>query len=198
MASIIKVDEIQNSAGTPLLVNGYPRQPGQVIETLAGVCDGSSVTVASGTYTLQNVTAQQAFSTTYLDITGSTIAYTPPPGTTCVVYRFTFMFYWQNTQHSIQHFKFFIDGVEVIYARHNRSADYFESRYTFEWPIAIGGVANPNTGRQATWGSAKTLKMMSRRYAAGSNGGDMHGTVYWDGVGSNQFSIPSISVIAIA
>jgi hypothetical protein len=198
MASIIKVDEIQNSAGTPLLVNGYPRQPGQVIETLAGICDGSSITGASGTYSTENVTAVQAFSTTYLDITGSTLAYTPPPGATCVIYRFAFAFYWQNVQHSIQHFKFFIDGVEVIYARHNRSADYVESRYTFEWPIAIGGSSNTNTGRQATWTSPKTLKMMSRRYAAASNGGQMHGTFYWDGASSTQFSIPSISIVAIA
>lgn len=198
MASILKVDEIQNTAGTPLLVNGYPTQPGQVIETLASVCDGSAMTGVSGTYTSETVTAVQAFSTTYLDVTGSTITYTPPPGTTCVVYRFTFMFYWQDTAHSIQHFKFFIDGVEVVYARHNRSAQYNEQRYTFEWPIAIGGSPNTNTGRQATWTTPKTLKMMSRRYAAASNGGQMHGTYYWDGVASTQFSIPSISIVAIA
>jgi hypothetical protein len=198
MASIIKVDELQNTTGQPLLVNGYPRQPGQVIEMLSSVCDGSAVTGASGTYNTEAVTTVQAFSTTYLDITGSTITYTPPPGTTCVTYRFTFMFYWQNTAHSIQHFKFFIDGVEVVYARHNRSASYNEQRYTFEWPIAIGGSTDANTGRQATWTSPKTLKMMSRRYANASNGGQMHGTTYWDGVGSTQFSIPSISIVATA
>lgn len=198
MASIIKVDEIQNTAGTPLLVDGYPRQPGQVIETIAGVCDGSSVTGASGTYVLQNVTSAQGTDATYADITGSTITYTPPSGATCVVYRFSFSYYWQSVQHSIQHFKFFIDGVEVVYARHNRSADYFESRYTFEWPIAIGGSPNTNTGRQATWTTSKTLKMMTRRYATNSHGGNLHGTTYWDGTGSNQFSIPLISITAIA
>lgn len=198
MASILKVDEIQNSAGTPLLVNGYPRQPGQVIEKIAGVCDGSSVTGESGTYTLPNVTTQQDFTATYADITGSTITYTPPTGTTCVIYGFSFSYYWQSVQHSIQHIKFFIDGVEVVHARHNRSADYFESRYTFEWPIAIGGSPNANTGRQATWATPKTLKMMARRYATSSHGGAMHGTFYWDGVGSNQFSAPLLTITAIA
>ena len=39
--------------------NSVIEQEGQVLETLAGVCDGSSVTVSSGTYTLENVTARQ-------------------------------------------------------------------------------------------------------------------------------------------
>lgn len=198
MASTIKVDNIQNSSGQDLFVNGYSRQPGQIIETISGVCDGSSVTGASGTYTLPNVTTQQDFTATYADVTGSNITYTPPTGTTCVIYSFSFSYHWQSVQHSIQHIKFFIDGVEVVHARHNRSADYFESRYTFEWPIAIGGSPNANTGRQATWTTPKTLKMMSRRYATSSHGGAMHGTTYWDGTSSNQFSMPSIRITAIA
>lgn len=198
MASVLTVDNLKNTAGQDLLVNGYPRRPGQTIETLMSVCDGSSFTGASGTYTTETVTAIQSISTTYLDITGSTILYTPPPDATCVIYRFNFAYYWQTTAHSIHHFKFFIDGNEVVQARHNRSAQYLENRYTFEWPIAIGGITNANTGRQATWTSPKTLKMMSRRYAAGSNGGNLHGTTYWDGAGGVQFSIPSISLIAIA
>ena len=198
MASIIKVDNIQNTAGTTVLENGYPTQPGQVIEYLTSQCDGSSLTGLSGTFTWQNVTAAQGTDATYVDLTGSTIAYTPPPNATKVIYQFTFGYNWQSVAHSIQHFKFFIDADEVVYARHNRSAQYFESRYTFEWIIPIGGVANTNTGRQASWSSNKTLKMQTRRYATSSHGGSIHTTTYWDGVGGSQFNIPTLTLIAIA
>ena len=50
---------------------------GQILETLAGVCDGRSVTVESGTYTLPNVTSTQLTTTSYEDISGSnSILYT--------------------------------------------------------------------------------------------------------------------------
>ena len=68
--------------------NSVIEQEGQVLETIAGVCDGRSVTVSSGTYTLQNVDAKQDLSTTYVDLTGSTINYKPPPGTKQVIYKF--------------------------------------------------------------------------------------------------------------
>lgn len=194
MASIINVDNIQNLSGTNVIVNGYPRQPGQIIEYLARPCDGGTMTGASGTYTVQNVTTQQGVTDSYADVTGSSIAYTPPTGAAYVVYRFTFGIY-SVTTHDIVDFKFFIDAAEVVYARHNRSGQYIENRSTFEWTIPIGGVANPNTGRQATWTSAKTLKMQTRRYGA-SNYGNLHGSRYWDGGGSNQFQIPSISIQA--
>ena len=59
-----------------------------ILEMFSGVCDGRSLTVSSGTYTLQNVTAYQSLTDSYADITGSEITYTPPSGTTTVVYRF--------------------------------------------------------------------------------------------------------------
>ena len=41
---------------------------GRVLETLAGVCDGRTVTVSSGTYTLPNITQVQDLTTTYVDV----------------------------------------------------------------------------------------------------------------------------------
>lgn len=196
MVSKLKVDELQNSSGQTLSVNGYPRQPGQIIEVLASPCDGSSVTVGSGTYTVQNVTTQQTLSTTYQDLTGSTITYTPPTGATKVIYEFCFAMRWEQ-DHAITHHKFFIDGVEVVYARFNRSGRYPEDKITFEWPIAIGGGANTNTGRQATWTTAKTLKIQSRWYGTG-NSRNAHGTTYWDGITLNVFIMPTIKITAIA
>jgi len=186
---------IANSTGSLVLVNGYPRQPGQIIEYLASPCDGSTIVGASGSYTVQNVTTQQSVPTSYVDVTGSSITYTPPAGATRIIYRFTWSGYWVNA-HGINHYKFFIGGNEILYARHCRSAQYSEDKYTFEWPIAIGGSTNYNVGRLATWTTPLLMKMQV--YGYGSNSKNLHGTTYWDGGGSNQFSIPHISIIAIA
>jgi hypothetical protein len=198
MVSIIKADTIQGTSGATHFSNGYPQRPGQVIEYLSSPCDGSTITGYNGTtYTWPNVTGQQAdTSYAYADMTGSSISYTPPTGTTKVVYRFEWSAYWLDA-HAITHNKFFIDGTEVLWARHSRSAYYHENRTPFEWTINIGGVGNTNTGRQATWTTAKIMKMQWRAYGA-SDRMYLHGTTYWDGTGGNQFCMPHLSVIAIA
>lgn len=197
MASILQVDDIQNTSGTNLLVGGYPRMPGQIIEVLTSPCDGSAVVVGSGTYTVGNVSAVQVLDANYTDITGSSISYTPPTGTTRVRYIFQYNFYWPSGSHCISNHKFFLDGVEVVYARHSRSAVYPEGRYSFEWTVAIGGTPNTNTGRIATWTGAKIMKMQARFHAAG-NPMNLHGTTYWDGASSVQLGIPVITVMALA
>ena len=70
------------------LTNQYSITEGQVLETLAGVCDGRSVSVSSGTYTLEDVTTYLETTTTWTKLTGSEINYKPPPGTKQVIYNF--------------------------------------------------------------------------------------------------------------
>ena len=65
---------------------------GQILETLTGVCDGRTVTVSSGTYTLQNVDTAYDTTTSWSELTGSTIDYTPPTGAKQIVYDFKFNF----------------------------------------------------------------------------------------------------------
>ena len=59
---------------------------GPVLEDFFYPCNGETVTTSAGDITLQNVTGAQTGTTTYTDITGSTIAYTPPAGTKTVIY----------------------------------------------------------------------------------------------------------------
>lgn len=194
--STLRVNNIDNTAGVDLLVNGYPRQPGQIIEYLSSPCDGSSVTVGSGTYTFQNVTGIQALTANvFNDINGSTIVYTPPAGTTRVIYKFYYAMGWDQ-DHAISYHKFFIDGVEVTNAKFNRSGRYPEDKYAFEWPIAIGGAATPASGRQATWTTPKTLKMQAADYGD-SNSRFLHSGNYGQLSGS-ALSQPTLTIIAIA
>lgn len=175
----------------------YYYRPGEIIETIGGPCDGSTVTGVNTTYTLQNVTGQQDPGASYVDINGSAIAYTPPIGTTKVRYEFSFTRYWQYT-HEIMHFTFFVGTNEVVYARFNDSTQYYPERIIhFSWTIPIGGASNTNTGRLSSWNSPLILKMQVRDYST-SNGGALHGTNYWNGTGSNQFHMPNINITAIA
>ena len=194
--TVLRSNVLQNTAGVDLLVNGYPRRPGQIIECLTSPCDGSSVTVGSGTYTFQNVTTWPGIAYSYTDLTGSALTYTPPAGASRVVYKFDFGMWWQN-DHSINHFKFFIGDNEVLFARHNRSGRFPEYKGPFEWPIAIGGTANTNTGRLASWTTPITLKMQWRAYGSG-NAGQPHVTYYWDGAVGNFLVMPTLTITAIA
>ena len=192
--SSVTADIVENSAGQRTLVDGYPARPNRILEYLAGPCDGSSVTVASGTYTMPLVTAQQGGSAAYQLVTGSNIYYCPPPGTRVVRYQFTFSIYWVSA-HAINDYKFYIGDNEILRARFNRSSQYPEEKYQFSWSIPITGTDNFNTGTVASWNEAKHLYMTFRWYGA-SNNSNHHGTRYWDGAGSNQFNIPILSIIA--
>ena len=131
---------------------------GQILEIVSSVCDGSTV----NGYTFQNVSALQNFTTSYADVTGSSISYTPPAGATQVVYEFNYHAGFQDN-HAIASLKFFIDSDEVVYGRHTFGAiDNFHGRLTFKWIINIGGSADTNVGRLASWSGAKTLKLQGR------------------------------------
>ena len=53
---------------------------GAVLEEFCSPCDGSAITVRSGTYTVGTVSAVQNATTSFADLTGSSIDYTPPSG----------------------------------------------------------------------------------------------------------------------
>lgn len=198
MVAVAKVSQIQNANGNVLLDNGYPRQPGRIIEVLTSPCDGSEVKVASGTYRFENITTQQVTTTAYQKLTGSYIRYVPPVGATRVTYNFQCNSYWV-TDHAINHYKFYIGDEEVYYARHCRSGRLMEDRLVFDWTISIGQAVSPNInyGQLTSWTQPRDLYMMVRMYGASDNN-NMHGTYYWDGAGSNQLGIPILTITAFA
>ena len=165
-------------------------------EQLAMLCDGNNYTVSSGTYTAANVTALQNFTTSYADLTGSSISYTPPTGTTMVSYKFVFAYVFQDS-YGLSHFKFFVDSDEVTKARvtlgANTNAQWLQ---TLEYFMPVGGSADTTTGRQATWTSAKTLKIQAREYA-GTNQAQAHSTHHWDSIASAQFHMPKLIITAL-
>ena len=145
-----------------------------VMEIIHGNCDGRSITVGSGTYTLPNVTTSQALSTGYADITGSSFTYTPPSGTKYVSYKFDF--HWDATYSTgISHWKLLVDGTEITKAYQNYSNNYsgnhghhhgaFEATiYTvFDLTVSSDSAAD---AQFASWTSNKTIKVQGREYSS--------------------------------
>ena len=167
----------------------------QILEQFYTPCDGSVIAASAGNITVGDVDAVQDLTTTYADVTGSSIAYTPPAGTTQVIYEFNFKWAFVDA-YGLSHFKFFIDSDEVSDARTSIGGDYRECRELYKWGINIGGSAVTATGRLASWSSAKTLKLQAREYGS-SNEAKLHEKRHWDGGGNNQFSRPCIGITAI-
>lgn len=190
------------SSGTITVNNGTLASavimpPGSVIEQFMSPCDGSSITVKSGTYTMQTVTAAQTISTSVLDVTGSTLTYTPPSYAQTVIYSFVFMVAPVDSNNNIQ-FALFVDDVEVTKARMGVAADTFlTNKYLVQWPFHIGGTSDATTGRFSSWTSGKEIKLKSRAFGT-SYEMKLHTTDVWDGVETDQFSMPIIGITALA
>ena len=189
-------------------------EPGEIIETLQGVCDGNDVTVKSGTYTLADVNANQSLdSNSHATISGSSIEYTPPAGTTRVCYEF-----WvymrdagsDNNSRPLLHFRSKLDNASgtstaINNSRHTwRSASGINVDDTQVWIynkvfVSIGQVATESVtnGRLVSWNSARTFKWTARRYSS-SYGATLHETQHWDGSGTNIRVRPHVKITAIA
>ena len=167
-----------------------------IIEQLFLNGNGDSVTVPSGTYSLANVTAKQALTTSYADITGSSISYTPPAGATQVVYEFNYRLYGVNPS-IITHFKMYLDSDEITQARKQigGGGSYDGEHINHRWSIAIGGTADTASGRVASWTTAKTIKLMGRNYSS-TYAGNVHEMVYWDGASLAQVVVPTMQITA--
>ena len=159
-------------------------------------CDGSSVSTSNGTYTTTNVTGEQTLgqgnSTTF---TGSEISYQPPTGTTCVIYEFISSF-GAGDNDGIWMTGLYIDGTQITYSiMSSRGYNNGSCPLHFKWAINIGGSADNNTGRQASWNSAKTLLLRVRDYDSNH---DMigHRRVH-NQMGGGSFRQPQIGITAI-
>lgn len=185
----------------------FPAAAGNnVLEVISGTCDGRTITVPSGNYTLQSVTAATNLSTSYVDITGSSIAYTPPLEASYVSYKFNFK--WDSKGSSgISHFRLYVDSTEIIPAYSHFASQYKGAHtsqhgsftntmeYVFDLTAASDNIAQ---GKFSSWTSAKTIKVTGREYnstyqaAANAN-------TYEDGTsasGNEVFTKPVLTVTA--
>ncbi len=186
--STLKVDN--------LLLADNTKGTGRILEMVGGVCDGSSMTTLSGTYTFENVTAVQTLSTSYVDQKGSLINYKPPEGTKRVIYE-SYFHIMKVDDHGVGHHRLYVDDAEVEAARVTYGAEDIQGRVSFKWMFTVGSSAdNVNYGKFTNWTTLKEIKIQVRQYGT-SNEYDLHGSTNWDGSGTDIFSVPQLFITAI-
>jgi len=158
-------------------------------------CDGSTISTSAGDITVGNVTAEQSGTSSYAQVTGSSISYTPPSGTTQVIYEYSFSFGYVDAW-NIGHFRLSIGGIEVSDARSTYAGrENLIGRFSIKWGFNIGGSTTAATGRQATWTSAKTIMLEYRDYSSSYNA-KIHHNNYWDGTTGGVVK-PCVGITAI-
>jgi len=170
----------------------------QVLEQFFSPCDGSTIATSGGNITLSNITARQQLTSSFATLTGSSISYVPPSGTTQVIYTFQFVIASDGDNDGLFHAGFTVDGTEATDARFTErlSSNYWDTTCTFTWGINIGGSTTAATGRLASWSSAKTLVLEAREHG-GSNESQVHYIQNWGGSVVNQVRKPCIGITAI-
>ena len=181
--------------------------PGENIETLFDTCSSTSL---YGRATMQSVTGKQTTTTTFTDVTGSVITgYTPPDGAKTIVYEYN-VFQGRDDPRPIIFWGLFCttDGtnwVEVTKARTIiETENYLQTKLSFKWPFKIGASSNDAslgtfTDSRPTLGFKWQFRSYNSTYDA-----EIHTTKHWEGetpgtvVTVDQFSIPSVSITAIA
>ena len=173
--------------------------PGTVLEMLAGHADGRTLVGHSGSYTLQNVTAAQALTTTHTSI-GLDINYIPPTGTKTVLYEAQFQFRGIDAD-PLLHFQAIWDGniLQPSKSTHRvSSASDIQKIYHLGVAIEVNSSnVSVTNARIGAWTTAKTLSWTGREYS-GSYEGRLHSTNHWDGTGTDQFVCPMLKITAIA
>ena len=176
-------------------VNGCQRI---VLEQFYTPCDGSVIATSAGNITVPNVTAALDVGESWGDVTGSAITYTPPTGTTQVIYHFHFVYIGHTGDTGFTSFRLMLAGTEVTDARRHESAtaDYAQTN-NYQWGFNVGGSANAATGRVASWSSGKEIKLQAYDYSSG-NDSFLHQLNYWEGSNVTDFPVkPCIGITAI-
>ena len=185
------------TTGGVIKTSTYPSSL-QILEQFWLVADGGSVTTSKGTVTSTNVTGNQSITTTHAEITGSSLTYTPPTGTTLVIYEYDALVSNDDQARFLLHYKLQIDGTDVTDSRDicYLEANDYQYHLNFKYPIHIGGSADTDTGRQASWTSNKVLRIMGREWDSDYDA-IMHKLGYWDGGTPAITRKPRVGITAI-
>lgn len=148
---------------------------GNILEQIAYMADGRTISTSAGNITVPNVTAgTNVTSTTHIDVPGTNIAYTPPSGTTMVLYEVRFSYgYGENSGSSGRMspaVKVTIDGTQINNSRKAHlatSTSFYDSEMSISVPILIAGASDDIANMKvSSWGSSKTLKTQIATYSS--------------------------------
>jgi hypothetical protein len=139
----------------------------KVLEKFASVCNTTSL---SGRATMQNVTAIQASTTSYVDMSGSVISdFVPPVGTKEIVYTYTFKYHYDGDDDQDIMCKLYVKKdsgsfVEVSKAEHfTKTVNTFHSdTMTLRWVFKVDDADNSDYGSFAAATPSLTFKWQAK------------------------------------
>ncbi len=163
----------------------------QVLEQFYLLADGRSVSTSNGTVTTTNVTAQQALTDAFAVMTGSTLTYTPPTGTTEVIYEYTTQIAEASANNRLLYsWHMQIDGSTINESRHtlmSATGGYaYDMTLRYGFRVNTGGSDDNDTGDRAAL-SSMTLRTRGARWAS-SYAANAHAIYYYAGTGSASTS----------
>lgn len=167
-----------------------------VLEIVSYNCDGRTVTLNGKTYTAGTASAQ-AMTTGEVTANGTTINYTPPPGTKTIIYETDVTFKYIDTN-SIMHFHLEIDGTEVTRSRRTTRGYYLMNVMPFRAVVEVGAATEDlATGKVGTWDADKTLNLRVREYSS-SYETEISDLTWWAGISSNTVAYMNLKITAIS
>jgi len=178
---------------------------GNILEQIAYVADGSTISTSAGDITVPSVTGRQDISgTTYVDLTGTNISYTPPSGTTSVLYEVQFSYSYNTlgtSGYAAPNIRVTVDGTQIDKSRkgHLWSGSFYDAEMKISMPIRISGASdNIAGGTVASWSSARTIKTQIATYNTSSYRFATHQTYYGPGAGGLDYFVvpPFIKITA--
>ena len=172
----------------------------QVLEQFYTPCDGSTIATAKGNITVENVTAIQNMETTFTDITGSTLTYQPPDGTTQVIYEFgcNISGNGAGSSNSIFSSQIVLNGNAILHSAitDRLGASYADAYRTIKFGINIGGTTSTDTGRLASWNSGIVIKVQGAEYSS-SYQSRAHCLLNLGPNSPQRFNMPQVGITAI-
>ena len=143
-----------------------------LLEIIQYVPDGRTFQGVSNNYVAPTMTNYQGTTTSYVDIFGSNITYTPPEGTRYIRYEYNTRQGGTTARSGITHYRLYVDSTEVQNAYKNFSSQYYSTygyaefpvslTYSFDLTSASDDIAN---GKFSNWTGPKEIKWMARGYS---------------------------------
>jgi hypothetical protein len=189
------------------LTEYFPAAAGSnVLEEIQCVPDGRNVTVGSGTYTLQNTTGRQQLTSSYAELTGSKINYTPPSGAKYIKYQYQFHIN-PTSYFGISHYRIYVGNDEVTNAyksySHQQWSTYYYGNQTFIMNYVFDLTAsstNAASGQFHDWTDARDITVKARNYSSTYNT-NINGNKWRDGTsasGSYIWTRPLLTIQALS
>ena len=178
-----------------------------VLEVVEGVADGRTVTINDKSYTFGNVTNYTSLSTSFADLAGSSIAYTPPEDTKYVSYKCYFK-HRAIDYGGIMGYRIALDGTVVGPSQRHLSGNYSNggnnhaqflgmAMFVFDLTASSTDISNGKIPK-SNWTSDKVIKVLARDYSS-SYDAYVNINSWLDGAGASgvrNIDRPTIQIIA--